>query len=492
MNYITVTCKAPSSEEEEKIELSLFSKANENSYTTWIFRSSEKFNNKNIEICFQEDNYISSKISFKTISEEIQESVEDLAELIFEFLYSFNISEGREFEPEENSIEKKLIPFDPELIDIRNDRWSILNLIELMKEDQDFIDLVTDFQRNFVWEPTRQCKLIESLMLNIPVPAFYLAETKDGRYQIVDGLQRITTIQMFFDNKLKLKNLEYLNSSNPNTQENRYYKTDGKKKGIDKIYKRNFDLTQINVNIIRKTSPTRVKYDIFKRINTGGKVLNNQEIRNSFCNSNVRNFIKELALSDALKRATNNSVKIKRFESHELVLRYISFWYLYIAGDKNWAYSGEMTSYLDASIDRLNEAKKIPFTEIRSDFLNSMETNFYLFGKYAFRKCLTEHIVTTSNRQQLLNKALFTILSILLSKVNKDYLINEKLKNLSFAMELAKHLESKEGEKLYLNISYKTNDRIVLQDTFNLMKLFLLKHLELNHEFPESNSDSKL
>ena len=120
------------------------------------------------------------------------------------------------------------------------------------------------------------------------------------------------------DNKFPLKNLEYLKES----CEGRYYKSDSKKEGIDAKYFRWFNQTQLSVNVIDPTSPYKVKYDIFRRINTGGKPLNNQEIRNCLADTKLRNALREMTSLHSFKAATDNSIKSTRLDDQEIALRF--------------------------------------------------------------------------------------------------------------------------------------------------------------------------
>ena len=122
------------------------------------------------------------------------------------------------------------------------------------------------------------------------------------------------------DNKFPLKGLQYLGSS----CDGRYYESNGKKAGIDAKYFRWFNLTTISVNIIDPTSPAKVKYDIFRRINTGGRSLNNQEIRNCLTRENLRTTLQMMTQADHFKIATDESVKSKRMDDHEIALRFMS------------------------------------------------------------------------------------------------------------------------------------------------------------------------
>ena len=165
-------------------------------------------------------------------------------------------------------------PYDPDKIRVDTKPFSLRQIFDMIESGD--IDLTPDFQRNLVWDHARKSQLIESILLRIPLPIFYFAQDEEGKIIVVDGLQRLNTIREFMKNQLKLKNLEYLEEKCGG----KYYSKDEKDSGkipIDAKYYRWFNMTQIIVNVIDPSSPFKLKYDIFRRINTGGQPLNSRK-----------------------------------------------------------------------------------------------------------------------------------------------------------------------------------------------------------------------
>jgi Protein of unknown function DUF262 len=378
------------------------------------------------------------------------------------------------FDDSDESSDYETEPYDPKQIRVRTENWSVKYIFELIHDYKD-VDLSPDFQREFVWDSKRKSLLIESLMLGIPIPAFYLAENQEGKYHVVDGLQRLTVISQYLNNEFPLRNLEYLKKEGGHEAEGRYYKEEGKKKGISHEYLRRIAQTQLNVNIIDKSSPMKVKYDIFRRINTGGKPLNNQEIRNCLAEPHVRILLNELAKSNEFQLATDGSVKTVRMDAQELILRFIAFYYERILKEPDWSYTGNMKFYLNEIVEKLNREKGKNHEKLKQDFLAAMKNAFHLFGKYAFRKCLPEHLKSDSQRQ-LINKSLFTTFSLLLSQYDPS-VISGKIEEGSFASILANQLL--DNREFRDNVSLNTGDLKILTLAFNETKTLLSNNLKI-------------
>lgn len=324
--------------------------------------------------------------------------------------------DGVEYESDEDSREANVeYPYRTE--DIRIEQ-RMLSLYQVCKwiEQQDLI-LNPEFQRNYVWDEKKQSLLIESLMLKIPIPAFYFDEDKYGKKTVIDGMQRLTTIYRFINNEFSLKGLQYL------TQYDK-----ARFKDLDRKYQLRIEDTQLAVNILDPRCPQMVKFDVFRRINTGGISLNPQEVRNIMSNSNTRKLICDMASSAEFLDVTRFQVKDRRMKAQELCLRYITYMNLYDFKKNEFIDFGNMTSLLDNQIISLNDMDEEYLREIYGKFISSMRKCKALFGERAFRK----------KNVSLINRALFVSMSIVLThcsysekilEANRDKIIH-KLDNM--------------------------------------------------------------
>lgn len=178
--------------------------------------------------------------------------------------------DASDLEPDLDRDSEIEVPFDPTKIDIIVKPMSITTLKTRLENKE--LDLTPDFQRQAnVWNAQRKSRLIESVLLRIPLPSFYLSEDGDGVYAVVDGLQRLCSIFHFSDadllnratdskmTPLKLTGLQYLKE------------LDGLEFGeIDRKFQRRISELEITANIIRSNTPASVKFNVFARLNQGG------------------------------------------------------------------------------------------------------------------------------------------------------------------------------------------------------------------------------
>ena len=407
--------------------------------------------------------------TLKIISKEVDIDEEEFNEIVGDAFVKIIELEQSGINNSEGSISTEYKPYDPERIKLRTDKMSLAQVSAMI--DNGDIDLTPEFQRNLVWEPLKKWRLIESILLRIPLPMFYFSEDLEGRFTIIDGLQRISAIKEFMENKFSLKNLQYLENC-----EGKYFKDEGNKKGLEAKYVRWFNLTNISANIIDPISPPQVKFDIFRRINTGGKPLNNQEIRNCLAGQGLRDTLKAMVNTTEFKTATDNSVRSTRMDDQEIALRFLAFEELFSRDGNINDYSGYMESFLDDYTERHKKDTPQDFEGKVQLFVNAMKNASYLIGgRYAFRKILPESI-NSNARKQILNKALFVVTSLLLSQYPYQKVIVYNKKELLTEIIADTIVED---DQLYNYLSYSTNSKANMLYVFKIFNELFIKHISI-------------
>lgn len=406
------------SEKKEKIENLLFLKEKE-----WCYFTADYKNEISVIIDRNSMGYRIEHVVLDSGYEAEREIILNLFCLEYDKhikTLSENFENGFDIEDEvEDYADIIKVPYDPGSIQVVQAKYSLKEVYDMIngyeEDEEGMLDLSPDFQREYVWDNRRKSRLIESILLKISLPVFYLSRDKEGKMQVVDGMQRLTTINGFFKNKFKLSDLEYLENECGDC----YFKKEDRK-SLNPRFVRQIRGYQIDCNIIEPGTPENVKLDIFKRLNTGGKELNSQEIRHAFMKKNVRDFIKKLSSDKEFIDATDKSISKKRMMDQELILRFIGFYSIYFDNFLNIEYAGKMTEFLDEIAVRLNECKEIPYAEITNLFFNAMRNSRILFGKCAFRKIELENSGFISNPRKPINKALFIAFSICLAENKKE------------------------------------------------------------------------
>jgi len=195
-------------------------------------------------------------------------------------------------------------------------------------------DLNPDFQRDFVWPIEKQSRLIESCIMRIPLPVFYVAEAPDGRIIVVDGLQRLSTFDRFLSNEFKL--------TFPKSEEEAIHPLEGKRfHDLDLKLQERIEDTQLTLYILDSKAPERAKLDIFERVNSG-EPLTRQQMRNCLYNGPATVWLREAAVSPLFIETTGESLDAKRMRDREALNRFCAF---SIIGWPDYK-SGDMDSFL--------------------------------------------------------------------------------------------------------------------------------------------------
>jgi hypothetical protein len=309
-------------------------------------------------------------------------------------------------EEEDNDAEPyqtdKLI-YDPDEINIFTREPTIEQLLRRINEEA--LDLAPDFQRHAnIWKDDAKSRLIESLLIRIPLPAFYIDATDEDKWLVVDGLQRLSALKQFMSDKtLRLCGLEYLTNLEGKTYDE-----------IERRYQRRIEETQVTVYLIEKGTPPEVKYNIFKRINTGGLPMTPQELRHALNPGKATKFLAQLATSNEFQQVTKLSkLRKMRMDDREFILGFLAFT---LTSYKN-SQSEKRNLFLSKALSKVNNMSEQELQVIENNFTKAMIAAWQIFGKNAFRK-ISQH----QTKMFPINKALFEVWSVNLSLLSDEQL----------------------------------------------------------------------
>lgn len=322
----------------------------------------------------------------------------------------FENLEGQEIEQEDTSSGVLITqPFSPNDIKLTNPPMNLGDLIDMIQYG--WIDFHTEYQRNEdLWSPGKQSRLIESAMLGLRLPAFYFEEVTRKHWKIIDGLQRCCAIRNFcVDESLELCELEFLEFNGTKFSD------------LPIDLKRDIRMLPVTVNLLSSGVPAKVKYILFKRLNTGGMELKPQEIRNAVFQGKAIELVKALAVNPAFLKATGHKIPTKRMQDQDFVTRFMAF---YLLGYEN--YVPDLDNFMNTCLEMVNQGK-IPeerINRMKEDFTRGMELAYAIFGNDAFRK---RESVEDSRRA--INKAYFEVIAVTLAKLDEkdsDRLVTRK------------------------------------------------------------------
>lgn len=295
-------------------------------------------------------------------------------------------------------------PWDPGKIRITTKSFTLREVVDQIKDGD--IDLSPDFQREYVWKERQRTRLIESILLGIPLPAFYFNQANDGAYQVVDGVQRLSTIELFMrgDHRLSNTDLEYLSDLHNLTYQE-----------LDPAMLRRFRSTQIVVHVIEPQTPDEVKYDIFNRVNTLGSPLSAQEIRHAMSRNRSRSFVGRLAESAEFDAATELQYwkrlpdgrltrDSSRMANRELALRFCAF---RICTIEQYRQFPSLDAFLMNFTKRIDGTAEVPVSDgdlagLEADFSRAMSSAREILGSAAFRRWPLD-----ADRRGPINRAVF-------------------------------------------------------------------------------------
>lgn len=350
--------------------------------------------------------------------------------------------------------------FIPADVNIGQRSVNIYNLMERLENNE--IDLNPDFQRkDNLWTLEQQSRLIESLMLKIPIPAFYFNASDDNNWVVIDGLQRLSAFSNFLvgvllkggEKRVKQKfiGLQYLRDFNNHTFDE-----------LPRQYVRRIKETSVIAYTVEKGTPDEIVFNIFQRINTGGIVLNAQEIRQALYQGKVTILIEQLAKSKEFLDATQNSIRTDRMLDREYITRFLAFTEI----DYKEEYIGNIDAYLIKVMKMVNNYEDVEIIRVKKNFTKIMNYCARIFGNLAFRK------YSEKGRRGPINKALFEMWAVCFNEVQDNRLEQIEKCREDFLTRFGMLLQNEDFERvLKAGDPYSTARRIEMAR--NLIKEFV-------------------
>ncbi|MGB4655468.1 MAG: DUF262 domain-containing protein [Bacteroidales bacterium] len=246
------------------------------------------------------------------------------------------------------------------------------------KYKKGILDVQPKFQRHFVWDKAKASRLIESALLDIPLPVVYLSEEKDGKLIVIDGQQRLTSFFAFIDNKWPDNNSEFALTGLKVFKE-----LNGKKYKDDEFVELQDKITSCVIRTItfKKESDPDLKFEVFERLNTGSVSLNDQELRNCMYRGKFNDLLFELSEDSDFRYLLALDKPDKRMRDVELVLRFCSF-YL----NTYLKYKSPMRKFLNDTMENNKSISDEKIKEIKIAFKNAVTIIRSLFDKQAFKR----------------------------------------------------------------------------------------------------------
>lgn len=281
--------------------------------------------------------------------------------------------------------------------------YSIRSLKEQVEDGT--LVLADDFQRRRVWDDTKASRLIESLLINVPIPVCYFAELEDSSCSVIDGQQRLTAIYRYLNDDFKLKSLKIRDDLNKL-----------KFSQLSIVDQRAIKLRIIRCVVILKDSDPEIRFDVFDRLNSNSVKLNRQELRNSLYKGSLNNLVKELSKHETFKKLRRAKDVEKRMNDCEMILRFFAFHF-------NGAnYYGKLPKFLD---DYLESGKKFDSETLeqhREIFLKTIDTVHNIFGENSFRRYDFNEQVWKS----AINRAVYDVEMLYFSRLSLDSLKHKR------------------------------------------------------------------
>ena len=302
---------------------------------------------------------------------------------------------------------------DKQILNLYPIDYPLETLVSRASSEPPKLILNPDFQRKYKWDKdgnVRASRFIESCLMRIPIPACYFAENENNYHNVIDGVQRITTIKKFFNDEFELEGLTI------------YPGLNGKKfSQLDEL-KSTLESTTIRCIVLRKENPKELVHEIFARLNQGAVKLTDQEIRHAIYPGKFDSLLAELGEDEFIASFQNSKSKDDR-SNEELILRFFAL------NDTLSHYDGRLTEYLDKYMSENQDITQEKAQELKDSFETTLAKCLRTFNK---------PFVDTTLKKPRQSVAYYDLLMFEFNRLSDEFVDNNKDKLVSKFEELCK------------------------------------------------------
>ena len=278
--------------------------------------------------------------------------------------------------------------------------------VRSLKDQVDDMSLVLadKFQRRRVWDDAKSSRLIESLLLNVPIPVCYFAELEDGSYSVIDGQQRLTAIYRYLTNEFALSSLKIREDLN----RRKFHQLGVSDQKI-------INNRTIRCIVILKESDPDIRFDVFDRLNSNSVRLNAQELRNSLYRGKLNDLIRELSENEVFKKIRGVSDVDKRMQDYEIILRFFAF---HFEPDQ---YRGYLSRFLDEYLRKGQNFNEVTLEKHKSLFMRVIQDINYVFGEHSFRRYDPDQ-----GWEKVINKSIYDVITLYFAQLESERIREKK------------------------------------------------------------------
>lgn len=334
-----------------------------------------------------------------------------------------------------------------------------------------------DFQRQFVWDSKKSSRLIESALLDIPLPVVYISQEKDGNEYVIDGQQRLTSFFSFIDGKFPDGADFRLSGIKVFAEYNRKRFSELSEEDQDKVR-----YCKIRTITFRKESDPNLKFEIFERLNTGSVSLNDQELRNCIYRGTYNQLLKKLATDSEFISLMGITKPDKRMKDVELVLRFSAFFHQTYLN-----YKPPMRSFLNREMEKYQFISDSDSAELEAAFKNCVHVVKSVLGPNAFKRYYKGSETDPNGHWEpkKFNASLYDILMYSFAKEDK----NRVFQNLDAIREALIFLMTSDQEFID-SIELSTSSIQAVTKRFDKWRIALQQIIGIQHKEPRCFSHS--